>query len=55
MDERNNDTMMKYMLTQNMEAFYFDTLEEAQAAAKYPDAEIWQRIDSTDNFTKVWP
>ena len=47
--------MMKYMLTQNMEAFYFDTLEEAQAAAKYPDAEIWQRIDSTDNFTKVWP
>lgn len=46
---------MKYLLTQNMEASYFDTLEEARAAVQYPDAEIWERIESTDNFTKVWP
>lgn len=46
---------MKYMLTQNMESSFFDTLEEAQSLIQYPDAEIWERIDSTDNFTKVWP
>lgn len=47
--------MMKYMLTQNMESSLFNTLEEAQAAVQSTDAEIWERIDSTDNFTKVWP
>jgi hypothetical protein len=46
---------MKYLLTQNMESSYFDTLEEARAAVQYEDAEIWERIGSTDNFTKVWP
>ena len=47
--------MMKYMLTQNMEVSYYETLEEAQSAVQSPEAEIWERIDSTDNFTKVWP
>jgi len=47
--------MMKYILTQNMEASYYDTLEEAQSAVQSPEAEIWERIGSTDNFTKVWP
>lgn len=46
---------MKYILTQNMEASYYDTLEEAQSAVQSPEAEIWERIGSTDNFTKVWP
>lgn len=46
---------MKYILTQNETASYYDTLEEAQSAVKFPEAEIWERIDSTDNFTKVWP
>ena len=47
--------MMKYMLTQNETASYYETLEEAIAAVQYPEAEIWERINSTDNFTKVWP
>jgi len=55
MDERINYTMMKYMLTQNETASYYETLEEAQSAVQSPEAEIWERIDSTDNFTKVWP
>ena len=46
---------MNYLLTQNQIASYYDTLEEAQAAVQYEDAEIWERIGSTDNFTKVWP
>jgi hypothetical protein len=55
MDERINYTMMKYMLTQNEIASYYETLEEAQSAVQSPEAEIWERIDSTDNFKKVWP
>jgi hypothetical protein len=47
--------MMKYMLTQNETASYYEILEEAQSAVQSPEAEIWERIDSTDNFTKVWP
>ena len=47
--------MMKYMLTQNETASYYETFEEAQSAVKSPEAEIWERIGSIDNFTKVWP
>lgn len=46
---------MKYMLTQNSESFFYKTFEEAQAAVQYPDAEIWERIDFTDNYIKIWP
>jgi hypothetical protein len=46
---------MNYLLTQNETASYYETLEEAIAAVQYPEAEIWERIDSTTSFTKVWP
>ncbi len=46
--------MMKYMLTYNETVSWYNTLQEAIDNAP-TDAEIWERIDSTDNFTKVWP
>ena len=46
---------MNYMLTQNLENSFYATLEEALAAIQFPEAEIWERVESTDNFTKVWP
>ena len=43
------------MITQNQEISYYETFEEAYLNCTFPDSEIWERIDSTDNFKKVWP
>lgn len=43
----------KFMLTQNNEASYYDTLEQAIAEIKYDDAEVWER-DSYNCFIKIY-
>jgi len=44
----------KYLITQNNESSFFDTIEEAQSAMTYEDAELWER-DNNGCYIKVWP
>ncbi len=46
---------MNYLLTQNETASYYETLEEALAAVAFPEAEIWEKLENSENFKKVWP
>ena len=46
---------MKYLLTQNETALYYETLEEALTAVVFPEAEIWEKLENSENFKKVWP
>ena len=46
---------MNYLLTQNETASYYETLEEAIASVQYPEAEIWEKLQNSENFKKVWP
>ena len=46
---------MEYLLIQNEQAYFFSTFEEALSSVSSPDAEIWKRIEDTENYLKVWP
>lgn len=45
--------MIKYMVTQNNTASYFDNYDDAVASMIYDDAELWQMVEE-NSYIKVY-
>jgi hypothetical protein len=43
----------KYLVTQNNESSFFDTIEEAQTTMTYEDSELWEQ-DSSGCYIKLF-
>lgn len=45
--------LKKYLVTQNEQASYFETYEEAVASMQYEDAELWEK-DEYGCYIKIY-